>query len=381
MQSLRVGFLSDKNCFDKNVWSGTLYYMQQAFKSINIQIVHLGNGSHFGAWQKFLNPFRKKNPFFPIGSPAYIDRYTKFSSLVKKQLAKTPCDVIFAPIASSELAFIETNIPIIYLSDTTFRLYYQDYYLNLGKKLDIEEIEGQNRQELTAISKATKLVYPSSWAARSAIDDYGVSSDKITVIPFGANLDSKSVNSNNLKSKVAICRLLFVGKDWDRKGGNIAFETLTSLLEMGVDAELIVVGCIPPSEIKHDKITIVPFLNKNIPIQKQKLEKIFSQSDFFIFPARAECYGIVLCEANAFGIPVFATEVGGIPSIIKNGKNGYLLPLSASGKDYAKLIKESFSDRTNYEKLTRSSRKEYETRLNWKAWAEKMYEAIVDLLK
>ena len=55
------------------------------------------------------------------------------------------------------------------------------------------------------------------------------------------------------------------------------------------------------------------------PQNRQRLEQIVSKSHRLLLPTRAECYGIVFCEANAYGLPVFATRVGGIPTIVKEG--------------------------------------------------------------
>jgi glycosyltransferase involved in cell wall biosynthesis len=63
--------------------------------------------------------------------------------------------------------------------------------------------------------------------------------------------------------------LLFVGRDWSRKGGDIAFKTLISLCERGVDAELVIVGSTPPPEIKHEKLRVIPYLDKNVPQQRK----------------------------------------------------------------------------------------------------------------
>jgi glycosyltransferase involved in cell wall biosynthesis len=238
----------------------------------------------------------------------------------------------------------------------------------------------ESQQEFIAISKAKKLVYPSEWAAKSAICDYKAEPTKIEIIPFGANLDEPPLANEILSPKqTSSCRLLFVGRDWLRKGGDIAFQTLISLCERGVDAELVIVGSTPPPEIKHEKLRVIPYLNKNIPQQRKQLDELFLNSNFFILPTRAECYGIVFCEANAFGLPVFTTDVGGIPTIINNGRNGYMLPLSASGEDYANLIGEKFSDKGVYENLVRSSREEYDMRLNWDKWAESLHQVILSI--
>lgn len=150
---------------------------------------------------------------------------------------------------------------------------------------------------------------------------------------------------------------------------------------MGVEAELVVVGCVPPPEFKHEKLTVIPYLNKNYPNQQKQLDELLLKSDFLILPSRAECYGMVLCEANAYGLPAITSEVGGIPTIIKNGINGFLLPLSASGEDYANLIATNFSNPASYENLVRSSREEYDKRLNWNKWAEAIQQVIMTIVK
>jgi glycosyltransferase involved in cell wall biosynthesis len=95
---------------------------------------------------------------------------------------------------------------------------------------------------------------------------------------------------------------LLVGKDWHRKGGDIAFQTLISLLQKGVDAELVVVGCIPPAEIKHDKLIVIPYLNKNVPKERKQLDKLFMSSHFFILPTRADCSPIVTFEISSSSV-------------------------------------------------------------------------------
>ncbi len=376
MQRLRIGYLSSQNFLDKNAWSGSLYYMHQALCARNLQVINLGNPQKPSRLQKLLNRVWKRNNSSKMGSPDYIAKYRKFADQLQKQLLKTPCDVIFAPVASAELTFLETKIPIIYLSDATFKLYNDYYQLNL----DQQEAEWAAKQESIALSKASRIVYPSEWVADSAINDYQVEKAKVEIIPFGANLDTSPLSEAVLsKEQNSPCRLLFVGKDWHRKGGEIAFQTLISLHKMGIDAELVVVGSVPPAEIKHDKLTVIPYLDKNIPQQRQKLNELFLKSHFFVFPTRADFSPIVICEANAFGLPVLTTDGGGIPTIIKNGKNGYMLPLSASGHDYANLIAQLFSDKSNYEQLVRSSRKEYELRLNWDKWAENIHCLIMNM--
>ncbi|MEA5500601.1 glycosyltransferase family 4 protein [Limnoraphis robusta] len=378
MRQVNIGYYSAKNYLDKNTFSGTLYHMHRALSHQNINLINLGNPSQPSMWKKPLKLVKKASSLLNKKDPDPNLLYEQFYQSVQKTLSKTPCDLIFAPVSSKELGFLETDLPIIYLSDATPKLIKQTYKIYSSE----EEFLQASQQEVVAFKKATKVIYSSEWAAHSAINDYEVDPNKIEIVPFGANVDTIPEASEILKKcQVSKCHLLFIGKDWERKGGNIAYQTLLSLLDLGVDAELLMIGCVPPSEFQHEKLKVIPFLNKNIPEEQEQFSQLLLNSHFLVFPTRADCSPIVICEANAYGIPVITTDAGGIPTILKEGKNGYMLPLSAGGDEYAKLIATHFSNKETYEQLVRSSREEYDDRLNWNKWAESTYKIMINMLQ
>jgi glycosyltransferase involved in cell wall biosynthesis len=378
MKQVKVGFLSTHNYFDQNAWSGGVYRMYQALKSKGFQMVNLGNPEKPSLLQKVKNRLKPKKKRAIIGSAAYLEENKQIAAQIQRQLQQNPCDVIFAPVASREVSLLDHNIPVIYMSDATPELIKETYNLYP----DEASFLVADQQEKSAISKATKMVYPSEWVANSAVNYYQANPENIKVVTFGANVDPDvipTIDDTLKKCQDKTCRLLFIGKDWERKGGYIAFDTLKILNQMGVNAELVFLGCVPPEGFQHQKMKVIPFLNKNIPEEQQQFSQLLLNSHFLLFPTRADCSPFVICEANAFGLPVITTEVGGIPTIIQNGKNGYTLPLSASGQDYANLIAQNFSDSSHYQQLVRSSRQEYETRLNWDKWADNVYPVITSL--
>src|SRR5262249_22122846 len=145
-----------------------------------------------------------------------------------------------------------------------------------------------NVLQAKGISKASLILYPTKWAAQSAIDHYAADERKIQVIPFGANLEHIPSRERVLarKKNDDCCRLLFVGVDWEEKGAAIALEALIALERLGIHAELTVCGCVPPKNVKHPNMKVIPFLNKNDDLQRKKLEMLYMQSDFFILPTR-----------------------------------------------------------------------------------------------
>ena len=77
--------------------------------------------------------------------------------------------------------------------------------------------------------------------------------------------------------------------------------------------------------------------------QKENVGDYLAAFDLFIFPSRHEGLGSILLDAMDFGLPIIASNVGGIPEIIQNGVNGILVNLN-SFDDYFNALKSLFSD-------------------------------------
>jgi glycosyltransferase involved in cell wall biosynthesis len=296
-------------------------------------------------------------------------------ALIDKQF-----DILFAPAASTELACVKTSIPIIYAIDATFSGII-DYYTAYSGLSGLSIKEG-NWIERSSLNKSSLIISASSWAKNSAIKSYWINENKIEIVPMGANINEipdREVVKRKRKSDK--CRLLFLGVDWERKGGPIAFDTLLHLIQKGIAAELTVCGCVLPPSFDHHSLHVIPFLDKHNPKQREKLIDLLKESDFLFLPTRADGFGIVFCEANAFGVPVIATDTGGVSGAVTDGENGYLLPLSATGNDYAELISEIFSDDKRYYDLVQSSRETFDKKLNWDSWAASVRKIIWEKLQ
>jgi glycosyltransferase involved in cell wall biosynthesis len=141
------------------------------------------------------------------------------------------------------------------------------------------------------------------------------------------------------------------------------------------------VGCNPP-ETRHlpPFVKAVGNLRKSDPGERQKLYSILADSHFLLLPTRAECFGIVFCEASSFGVPSITTDVGGVSSAVRNGVNGQLFSLQANAQAYSEYIYQIMSNRRSYEELAASSFNEYSTRLNWTTAAGTVVDIISELL-
>lgn len=377
---IKIALVTSGDPCDRRTWSGVPYYAASAIGK------YIGSVDYISPLSIPLQRIRLRLSdvvYGVSGKRTYPLRTRKsslsFSKKISRKLSASKYDLIFALVASAEIAYFESDIPIVYVSDATFHQMHDVYpmFSSLTKKT----VENEMFYESSALKKAGLVIYPSRWAAESAINDYGVSREKVKIIPFGANLENIPQRESVVGKKVdGKLKMLFLAKEWDRKGGAIALETLKALLEMGVNAELTVCGVRPPSGVSHKCLNVVPYLDKNVPEDRERLENIILGSHLLLLPTRIECYGIVFCEANAYGLPVFATDVGGIPSVVKNGENGYLLPLEAGGKDYAEIIAGTIRDDDAYSKLNEGARDRYDEALNWDTWGISVRQAIKDVI-
>jgi glycosyltransferase involved in cell wall biosynthesis len=201
-------------------------------------------------------------------------------------------------------------------------------------------------------------------------------------VPFGANISSgRDINKINRiidQKDFDICKLLFVGVDWHRKGGDKALAITKLLNERGLRTELHIVGCDPPSEpppfVKNHG-----FISKTTEEGQKYLDQLFSEAHFLILPSRAECCAVVLAEASSFGLPSLATNVGGIPTAIFDGKNGWTFELNDTPEKYCSYIEKFMSARDDYKELALSSFQEYLERLNWHSAGAKVYDLLQEL--
>ena len=364
---------------DRKSWSGLIFYFYNALKTIADEVEYLKlpltpelrlTNRLDSKMRRVLRVRGDITQSLPLSMV--------YGKLYRRAILASKCDLVFSPAASTEIGYLRSPVPLIYLSDATFRLM-ENYYYPLSQVHPLTRWAG-NHIEKRAILNSDILIYASQWAARSAVEHYGASPDKIKVIPFGANMDDVPVRESlGEGSSDARLRLLFVGRDWERKGGQIAFDALLALHRRGIDAELTVIGCTPGSDFVHPSLHVIPDLDKNLPGQRADLAEFYRQSDIFLLPTRAECSGVVFCEAGAFGLPVVTTRTGGVPTVVTEGESGFLLPYSAGGEAYAETIAKLWTDRTTYRKMRQNSRDRYETSLSWTAWSAQMRPVIEQL--
>lgn len=371
---MKIGFASRYDPSDKKTWSGTGYYtLQQLQRFGHVEIFQYPLPKLLQEWlttQKSINRrIYKKNT-----AAEFLQSYARhFSRRLSADLKKRPVDILFVLASSQMIAYADTEIPVIYMTDATFRQL-QGYYPGFSN------LAGYNIRQGTALDrkafqKAAHCMLASDWCRASAVNEYEIVTEKTSVVPLGANLDNIPVPGELSSEQQDRCHLLFLGVEWERKGGDIMLEAFRKLKQNGIHAKLQIIGCVPPHDLSADKdITIIPFLDKNKQADSLRLHQAFLQTDFLLLPTRAECAGIVFCEASAYGVPSITTDTGGVSTYVQNGINGFTLPVQARGDEYAAIITTLLGDKTKLSELKKSTRRQFDLKLNWDAWGNSFKE-------
>ncbi len=220
------------------------------------------------------------------------------------------------------------------------------------------------------LERSALCIFPEAWAAREA-QRYCPIASKTRVIPFGANLEDPGPEvaaGRRLAWGAARQRidLLFVGKDWARKGGDIAVQTTLILRERGIDAVLHIAGAVPPETANPDAIKVYGLLDKTTPSGMETLDRLFRTCDVLILPSSGEGFVIVALEAAAYGLPVLAYDIVGVNSAVRDGETGQLVTWGAPAMAFADAVAAWLADPLQYQRLVTGARRYYEDTVNWK---------------
>lgn len=371
---MKIGFAGRWSPLDRKSWSGTYYFSYNELKKYgDVEIFYFPYPKWLSNY--LINVYKKPQQFLRGKNVAveFLKDYAKhYSHKLEKELRRRKVDILFVASAPQLIAYAEIDIPVILLTDGTF--YQIQGYYDTWKNFAPFSIRQGIEVDKKAFLKASHIMAASEWTQQSAIYDYGVDPQKISVVPLGANLENIPKRQELNFSADCKSRILFLGVEWERKGGDIALEAFLQLKQKGIHAKLQIVGCVPPLAINDPDITVIPFLNKNNPEDFNRLNEILLHTDFLLLPTRAECAGIVFCEASAYGIPSITTDTGGVSTYVRNGENGFtLLPAAVSG-EYALQIEQVINNPQLLTELKKSSRHYYESTLSWQVWGKKFKE-------
>lgn len=377
---MKIGFVSQFDPADRFDSSGTAFKVAEQLSKIGELVWIKRELTSFGRWlmriQNFHNRHVKRKKLHIATTKLGVK---KCYSTAKSSHLIDEVDVLVCFFCSTEVYKLKTEKPIIYITDATFPAMI-DYYPDFSNLYKFNQ-DSAIWFEKEVAKKAAAIIYSSDWAAKSSAEDLNTLKDKIHVIEFGANIDDKDVVENVATSHGGL-DLLFLGVDWNRKGGDLAVKTVKVLNEMGIKTTLHIVGIrdLSPTVAALPYVDYIGFLNKNNPDEYKRLVDVVRNCNAMLLPTLNECSAIAFAESSAFGLPTFTHDTGGVSNYIENGVNGYMLPIGSTPDDFAVKIKESFES-GKLEQMSVSSVELYKKKLNWDIWRQRVANVINHVIR
>jgi len=387
---LRVGFLSPINSLDPDALSGMPCAMRRVLSSRGIEIVPLDRAAAAplrrfvpGALKRRIpraarRAWRSARARLAAGvqwtvSSQYERRALRAALAragdLSRRIRHAAPDVLFGCCISSMLYGLETDVPIVYFSDATARLINETYpaYRSRcsGYKWLCDHFERQTMACVTFASFASRC------ARDSAVLDYGLDRRISRVISMGANITpSPGIHPRCDAPRRDNLRLCMIASDPRRKRVSLAVEVVERLNVLGWSATLTHIG--EPCRVLRRSAFVRSLgpLRLSSRADRGLVARALASCHLLLLPSVGEAFGIAPCEAAHFGRPSVVSAAGGLPEVVLHGKSGVVLPLDASGGDFAEVIAALAEDRAKYHRLSQGALEQARTRLNWEAWAD-----------
>lgn len=382
---MRIAFVTIYDSKDIRRGSGTFYNLALEFERQGHTLVRVGPiGLHQPIATRIIH---KLHSCIGRRHPIFLDPFV--GKLTGREVLRRLTAEDYDVLLTNDMciaAFTQTTRPKVIYTDVMLTADYSERLLphsSLNRMTPVSLCLA--RRSLKAGLEASDLcVFPAEWAVQE-IRRYGWSPKRTAVIPFGANVDDPG--RSVLKIRIARLfndqvpvKLVFLAKDWNHKGGDVAVEIVLELRRRGIKAILHAVGSRPAHQVDPDAVLLYGLLDKADPDQGARLKECLMAADFMLLCSRREGLVISALEAAAYGLPVIAFNAIGVNSAVVEGKTGRLLDISAGPKDFADAILNLMENAADYHALCQGARQHYETNANWRVCVSRLITEIAPLM-
>ncbi len=239
-----------------------------------------------------------------------------------------------------------------------------------------------NRSRIYSFAfKHTDLFVPwSNWAAKELKKEFPeIPDEKIIVMHPGINLAEWPLRTPHPPGPRF--KLLFVGGDFVRKGGNTLLDAFSSHLQDNCELVIATQSGFLPASIR-ERITQTPHvtLHLDLTANSDNLKQLYRETDCFVMPTKGDSSSWVAIESMATGIPVIISHTGGIPDIIIDGQTGLTVPPD-DPIAIANAVRRLQGDPELVHSLIRQGRTHIESNFNAETNTERLLSIVKNLIE
>jgi glycosyltransferase involved in cell wall biosynthesis len=373
----RLCLLTTGDPSDSRFDSGVPYRLCSAFGDLGVDLVNAGPLHVEQDWRhKFIARwYHHMHHRNYLGNLELLHRYGRVASRRLRQLKP---DAVLA-LSSRPIAYLESHLPVVLWSDATFASL-ENFYPKFSRLCNRSRRLG-HEGERCALSRADMIVFSNPQAAASARCNYHIPANKIRLVKRGISLTAPS--QADLRKWIASRKtdnwsFVFIGRDWERKGGPVALEALSQVAARGYRVSLVIIGTHPPDELPAWAVSYGE-LDKARPEQSALFQELIRSSHFLLLPTLADTNAMALCEANLVGCPVITRAVGAIPWMFELGLTGSLLPAEATAQDFTDAILQSITD-PDYAKRASMASRQVAENFSWHRTANELLDILGEVI-
>lgn len=298
--------------------------------------------------------------------------FFKSASRVNHAIENSEHDLVVT-LYSAPLVFAKLRKPLLYFCDSTVK-WLKKQWRNHARFTYLT----MSLWETHVINKSDHIITFSESNAIALQEIYRISEEKIDTFTVPASIPYHMVPKNIEEDKsLNPVKLLLVGRDYHRKGVDIALEIVEKLNGQGVKSKLRIVG-LDGKDSDHSQF--MGLYDKTIPSELENYLANYKWANFMIHPARFEAAGIVPSEAAAFGVPTITNNTGGLGTTVEDGVSGIVLPKDSSADLYVSTIIEFISNPSAYKRLVESTKDRYQRELHWHAAGKRVYRIAQEMI-
>ena len=363
---MKLALVSLNDSIDVLEWSGLNHHIALSLERAGATLVRVGPLTH-----PWTTGMKWRRSWYGLWREAYLADMepSALDAFGAQARAQIPGDVDAVVAVTSLMAASLDGLraPVISWDDAspTALVEHPSYF----ERLSARSARAAKAMGQRAAQNVRLAMYASEWAAAGACAAYGLPLDRVAVVPFGANFETLPSNDEVVSAILARprtrCRMLWVGVDWERKGGDLVIEIAQRIEAHGIPVDLTVVGCRPSDRDLPEWVQVEGYLSKRTAAGAARLAKLYARSHFLVMPSEAEVFGLAHAEAAAFGVPSVATRTGGVPTVVVDGETGILDDPGAAAESYAGRILALMKDRPRYEVMARAAAARSASMLNW----------------
>ena len=224
------------------------------------------------------------------------------------------------------------------------------------------------------IKAADKIISVAKKDSKIIGERYNIEKNNNYYIPIGIDIDKFKKNDEIERKFITLLatRLTYV------KGVDIFIEIINSLYKKNKNLRFLIIGDGPLKNIVLKAKNHIP-IEYYESFQYDRIQEIYNASEILLITSRTEGVPSIIYESFACETPVISSNVGGISSIIKPKKNGYLFNIN-NLNEVVKLILNLLEDKQNLRILGKNGRNLVREKYSWEAITEKIYNIYKELI-